>query len=722
MIAAEYARSFEPNNEKLKVKDTLWYFFLNGEIHPKYVNFYLTFYSARDKSRKFSPDEFPQNPSPQYLKKSSWAKLTLLSKMPEFSHFAMEYGHHGNKATTLPTESCWEDLYHSASPWNYAFPDHWNADLSHFEKLLVIQSLRPDSLVRGMEHYVAAAIGPEFLESVCNFLPNNPSTLYPTPAIIFTETLTDVVQDLKRIALARRVSNFLNIITIGQETDERVLEFLNETVAKGRWLIIQSCETNIALMESMNKRLYEIEGIYKQEINRPGKTCLVNPNFRVWFISKSTNEFPITMYSACARIFLSPSRSVKPLIQKLLVIVEDNIAPHEFNSTVSYRSLILKIFMFFIMLLQRRISFPHSGMINDLEFFESDLQMSFKLLRQIYKEKEDRQKAAVLNEKRSRVGTEDSGTKQHQDKAKGVKRTEHSFSTADTTETDLSKHWYEVIGNVSFGAMSGDHWDQRMLQTMFNDVLNTEWTSDSRFIKSFKKILDFIGKGEMQQCTEFVKTSFPAVFDLDSFHLPQNSSFGTEKASSQALFRSIRSMHIGELIHIKKDLWSDWESITSLCRSTLDDLFNIVKGTSLDTREKEPVYTDAPSRHRYVDMTLQENIKRYRILISVISDSLEGLIESITDGEVEQFGSQRLRLAQDLHSDRVPQEWVSVMYKNRNGFRLFISNLNVRLAFIKEWNSARYGPQYAFAHFKGLISYDISCMFYPQVFLQGILL
>jgi hypothetical protein len=41
MIAAEYARSFEPNNEKLKIKDMHWYFFLNGELHPKYVSSFL---------------------------------------------------------------------------------------------------------------------------------------------------------------------------------------------------------------------------------------------------------------------------------------------------------------------------------------------------------------------------------------------------------------------------------------------------------------------------------------------------------------------------------------------------------------------------------------------------------------------------------------------------------------------------------------------------------
>jgi hypothetical protein len=152
--------------------------------------------------------------------------------MPEFSHFVLEYSQFGNKATTLPTESCWEDLYHSADPWRYSLPDHWNADLSHFEKLLVIQSIRPDALVRGMEYYIAGAIGPEFLDSVVNFLPNNPSTLYPTPAIIFTENLTDVVQDLKRIALARRVSNFLSIITVGQESDESVVGIMNETIAK----------------------------------------------------------------------------------------------------------------------------------------------------------------------------------------------------------------------------------------------------------------------------------------------------------------------------------------------------------------------------------------------------------------------------------------------------------------------------------------------------------
>jgi hypothetical protein len=37
LIAAEYAKTFEPNNEKLKIKDIHWYFFLNGELHPKYV-------------------------------------------------------------------------------------------------------------------------------------------------------------------------------------------------------------------------------------------------------------------------------------------------------------------------------------------------------------------------------------------------------------------------------------------------------------------------------------------------------------------------------------------------------------------------------------------------------------------------------------------------------------------------------------------------------------
>ncbi|KAJ3395101.1 hypothetical protein HDU92_006186 [Lobulomyces angularis] len=656
--------------DNFKVLPSHWYFFLNEEVDPT-VNCF----------KKWNIDEFPTNPSPHYIRKKSWELILKLSKLPEFSKFAMEFVRFSNKATTPPTEACWEDVYRALDPCTTKFPDRWEMQLSKFERLLVIKCFRPDNISRCFEDYIKSAIGDQYLDAKLNLMP--PTCFKPSghciPTILFTSINDDTMADLKRLVAAKHSKTSLIILSIGLDKSEKIFETFYEAVSKGRWLVIQDCHKDAPIIN-------EFDSLLRKSEKNTTKVA-VNPNFRLWLISKPTNEFAISLYSNSNKIFIDNESSIRRILENLFPIVEENLAPHEFNSNGTYRKLLLKLLYFHLMLMRRIIYSPESVIIGH-EVQQEDFILSIKQLRQCFRE----------------YGN-------------------------SVVEKDFCKKYFQIYGELSYGEKAIDYWDKRLMQNLFNESINIDWGTSSVFLMQLKKILEFMNKNEINLIhTEINKTELE--IDPENFGLHSSSNLIKERLRSKALLKaSLIFNHKLVLFKDEKFNFAKITDVTNVLENICIKLAAIVENSIFNNdlsflmqlmEENFQNSIHVQNNKRYLDNVLFDNIVLYKKILIKLKKKFSKIIITLRGSYT--LSSKDLKFVHEILENKFPSiyEKSNIFFKSNQNFKSWIENFYARLNFIKDWYNSRFG--FSNSIFKGLISYDITLLFHPQAFFNAVIL
>ena len=650
MFAIEYAKFSSSQDPILKIHASHWYFFLNGEVSVK-------------TGKKFLADEFPINPSPQYIRKDCWERILALSRLPEFSKFAMEFVRYANRATTPPTESSWEDVFQSVDPLQSSFPDRWENQLNKFEKLLVIQCLRPDALCIFIKDYITIAIGKEFLEPVLEILPYQIPASISMTCLVLSNTHDSIVYDIRRLASQRRIENFLTFLVLGRDDDKKIFEVIEDSISKGKWVVCQECQDDIKMTCKIWNRLKQLES-----------GAFFNSNFRIWLLSQPCDSYPLLLYSNAHRIFVSKTDKCffANLVSRIIPILEENLAPHEFDSTVTYRGLLLKLVIFYLVCNYRNSYVPLS-IFHSRTFNESDLKVSIKMLRTMFKE-----------------------------------------NTPNSIEKDLSSRWMSIFGELAFSSQIGDSWDKRNLNSLFEDFTMLDFASDHAFTnaKAFKKILDMMNRNESKSFNQTLELFNDA---LDFFGLNANAQQVYLKMQSQNVYQSIKFFNSSQVKIQKQSIWANFENVNSIATKFVSQINNLTFKTVLDLKTSfvEPI-VDLHYRFKHMDKVLIDNINRYRNLSRQITSDLDHLSFCLYNG----LDDVSISICNQIIENVVPTEWKFNMYKTRASFSDFIDDLISRFEFIIEWFNSRFGSYSTI--FKGLVSYKIGYLFNPKSFVYGI--
>ena len=82
-------------------------------------------------------------------------------------------------------ESGWKKIYDSTDPTEVPLPDKWEANLSEFQKMVLVRCLRPDKITPFVQSFVKNNLGAVFVEPPPFDLPGSFADSTNTTPLIF---------------------------------------------------------------------------------------------------------------------------------------------------------------------------------------------------------------------------------------------------------------------------------------------------------------------------------------------------------------------------------------------------------------------------------------------------------------------------------------------------------------------------------------------------------
>ncbi|KAM3726645.1 Cytoplasmic dynein 2 heavy chain [Dirofilaria immitis] len=245
------------------------------------------------------------------------------------------------------------------------FPPAIDAIMTPFQKLLVIQAIRPERLYPAMISFVVNILG---VPSI-NPSPLDLSSVYKSesnsnePIMILISPSADPSQELEELARKQiSIAKFYQI-SMGQGQRQVALEAIRTCSAKGGWV----CLKNLHLA---------IDDI--AEIEKEFLTSKRDPSFRLWLTSESNEHFSPQLLQTSLKIVYEAPPGIKNNMKRIYAQWQQS----EINfSAVCLQSLFILAWLH--ALLQERRMFIPQAWSKFYEFNNSDLRVARKFVENV---------------------------------------------------------------------------------------------------------------------------------------------------------------------------------------------------------------------------------------------------------------------------------------------------------------------------------------------------
>ncbi|GLG96116.1 uncharacterized protein GBIM_02936 [Gryllus bimaculatus] len=250
----------------------------------------------------FSPDEedkreckrnMLKNPASEWLSEKAWLEIQSLELLPSFKNFITDF-------TTYKND--FKRLFDSQAPHEERLIQQWENKLNHFQRLLVLKSLRPDKVMNALQNYIAHFMGQRFIEpqtsDVSEIFGDSSNTI---PLIFILSPGTDPASELYKFATKMNFTTKLFVISLGQGQGPRAEAMMDESMDHGYWVFFQNCHLAPSWMPRLE---YLIENI---DVSKTHK------DFRVWLTSSPSPDFPVPVLQNSSKMTIEPPRGIKVL-------------------------------------------------------------------------------------------------------------------------------------------------------------------------------------------------------------------------------------------------------------------------------------------------------------------------------------------------------------------------------------------------------------------------
>lgn len=212
-----------------------------------------------------------KNPSPSWLSDKSWDEICRMSELKAFSGF--------RKSFERNLED-WKKYYDHREPHLATLPQPWNDQLSDFQKMMVLRSLRPDKVIPLVINFVRLKLGEKFVEPPPFDLARSYADSNNTMPLIFVLSPgADPMASLIKFAEDKGFSgDKFNAISLGQGQGPVAQKMIDSAVRDGTWVVLQNCHLAVSWMPAMEKICEEM---------RPET---VHNDFRMWLTSYPSDK------------------------------------------------------------------------------------------------------------------------------------------------------------------------------------------------------------------------------------------------------------------------------------------------------------------------------------------------------------------------------------------------------------------------------------------------
>ncbi|XP_051780645.1 dynein axonemal heavy chain 6-like [Erpetoichthys calabaricus] len=247
--------------------------------------------------------------------------------------------------------------------------------LSAFQKLILIKTLKPESLISSLEGFIADKLGTKYVESgnltLREMYDNSDAT---TPLIFILSPGMDPTSQLMRLAQEVRGSTVhVDMVSLGRGQGPKAKELIKKAqILKGRWVFLQNCH----LAASFMPQLQTIVNSFTT------KSFDIDPLFRLWLCSRPESSFPLSVLQKGLKIAVEPPQGLKKRLLHtfsscLGEVTEEMYAKTSTNPT--WKRLLFGL-CFFNAVLHERKKYGPLGWNIPYEFSSSDLEVALQSL------------------------------------------------------------------------------------------------------------------------------------------------------------------------------------------------------------------------------------------------------------------------------------------------------------------------------------------------------
>jgi dynein heavy chain, axonemal len=530
----------------------------NQQLSNDELQFLLDNNSGEDTS-KF------QKPTDEWVSEKIWSRIVSLNRLRGFSGFVDEFPTHMDQ---------WKAIYDDFKPEEVALPGIWDLKLTTFEKLVLLNVLRPDKLIAGITIFIERQMGTKFVSPPpFDIAKSYEDSNCLTPLIFILSAGVDPMQSILSFAEKLKFDETFQSVSLGQGQGEIAQRMIEKAAADGGWVCLQNCHLAGSWMPQL-EYIWEHMNMFNTD-----------STFRLWLTSYPSQAFPTSILQNGVKITNEPPTG----LQKNL-LRSYNSEP--MSDTAFYAGCpdkdraftkLLYGICFFHAVVQERRKFGSLGWNILYGFNESDFQISVQQLQLFLNqyEKIPYEAIAYLTGECNYGGRVTDAWDRRtiatilEDFVNELVVTDpvYKFTRFDNTYTvpkrsehrEVVKHINETIPNDPSPEIFGLHQNAAMIRDLNSSILMLD-TLNKTQVKTFKSTS---GEDMMINVLEEIAEQLPPNFDVEAvkakYPIDYNESMNTYLAQEMERFNNLLT------------------EIRSSCRNIHDGILGkIVMTSSLD--------------------------------------------------------------------------------------------------------------------------------------------
>jgi dynein axonemal heavy chain len=615
-----------------------------------------------------------ENPDTKVFSERSWHRMQALERsLPD------TFG--GLCTHVCNNLEAWIEYSTNENVHNIDAPGDWGQRLNGFQQLLLLKALREEKLLFAISDFVAAQLGRKYVEPTRVKLEDvYRDSDYKTPIVFVLSAGADPSSMLLRFAKEMKMSDRLEVISLGQGQGENARNHIMRARKRGDWVLLQNCHLAKSWMpdlERLTQKLGEAPSIEEAKNAAPSAAIAaataaaggndnaeedanaaalepVHSGFRLWLTSMPCDYFPVAVLQSGIKITNEPPKGLRANLMRSFT----NVVNAEEFDTCSKSNVWKKLLFgltFFHAVIQERKKFGPLGWNKMYEFNDSDLETSMQVLRMFLDEQDD-------------------------------------------IPWDALRY---VCGQINYGGRVTDDWDRRCLMSILNkyytpDILNDEYTfspSGTHFAPS---------EGKLDKYTTYIG-SLPLNDNPEVFGMHENANLTFQAQETEKILSTVLSIQPREVAA------ADGLTPDELVAETAVEITGLLP-ESLEKKNATASIMQLQANGAIASLStcLLQEAERYNRLLNVIRTSLYDLQRAIRGEVVMSMELDKVYLS--LMNNQVPDMWAKAAYPSLKPLDSWVKDLIQRVEFMRDW--LQNGQPKAFW---------LSGFFFPQGFLTGVL-
>ncbi|XP_068082912.1 cytoplasmic dynein 2 heavy chain 1 [Anabrus simplex] len=268
----------------------------------------------------------------------------------------------------LQDTAMWSAFAHSGECEN-SFPVQLERHLTAFQRVLVVQALRPDRLLSVLMQFALHSLGLQDLSpTALNLKKLSEEALPSEPILLVISPGADPSEELRSLAVATVGAQHYHEVAMGQGQVSVALERLSTAAQQGEWLCLKNLHLMTYWLPTLEK---ELKGLQPHD------------NFRLWFTAEAHPRFSPILAQSCLKITYEAPQGVKKNLQRTYTSWGPEFLQGRGDDGV-LRAKALFVLAWFHAVVQERRTFIPQGWAKFYEFSDADLRAGAEVLQQLF--------------------------------------------------------------------------------------------------------------------------------------------------------------------------------------------------------------------------------------------------------------------------------------------------------------------------------------------------